>query len=188
MAALTGAVTCSAAVAAVGLSSSSGLTVSAGGASLTGAVTCSSSLAADSANITNNVAVGGVVTRLQHYTQAFCGSAASIAPNFPVLLPLTATQNVRGTNMFNTTTKRWTVPVNGLYLMQIRWQCVTNSLLTTMIYKNGVAEAFAYVGQLTHVLFLTTTDYLEVQVSHPDSVSRGLYTEASVTSVTLTSL
>jgi len=133
------------------------------------------------------LAVGGVVTRLQHYTQAFCGSA-SIAPNFPVLLPLTATQNVRGTNMFNTTTKRWTVPVDGLYLMQVRWQCVTTSVLTTMIYKNGVAEAFAYVGQLTHVLFLTTTDYLEVQVSHPDSVSRGLYREASVTSVTLTSL
>jgi hypothetical protein len=187
--AIVGALSCNSTVNTTGqITAGGGLTVSANGANITGPVVCSSSLAANSASVTNDLTVGGVVTRLQHYTQAFCQTAANIAPNFPVVLPLSATQNVRGTNMFNTSTKRWTVPVNGLYLMAIRWQCLTTSVLTTMIYKNGVVEAFAYIGQLTHVLYLTTTDYLEVQVSHPDSVARALYTDAATTSVTLTSL
>jgi hypothetical protein len=164
--------------------------VTGGGASITGSVTCSSALAADSVNVTNALSVGGVVTRLQHHTQAYIltGPVSLAASGSTVLLPINATQNVRGTNSFNTTTKRWTAPVAGMYMMQVRWYCMTTTVLNTELKKNGVTEAMTPSGQLSHVLYLTTTDYLEVYVRHNDTVSCAFYPESYFTSVTLTSL
>jgi hypothetical protein len=184
---------CSGTFASTGLSSSSGLTVTTGSSSVqalsatTG--TFSSSLAADSGSITNALSVGGVVTRLQHHTQAYIltGPVSLAASASTVLLPLTATQNVRGTS-FNTTTKRWTAPVAGMYQINVIWYCMTTTVLNTELKKNGTLEAAAPRGALTHVLYLTTSDYLEVYVRHNDTVSCAFYPESYYTSVTLTSL
>ena len=172
----TGALSCGGTFTAAGLTSSAGLSVTSGTASL-------GALSASTGTFT------GVVSRLQHHVQAYASSAANIPVSaFPTLLPLNATQAVRGTNGFNTTTKRFTAPVDGMYLVAVRWQCLTTSPLTTQLTKNGVGEATSYSGRLTHVLYLTTSDYLEVLGSHPDSVARGIYTGADVTSVTFTLL
>jgi len=60
--------------------------------------------------------------------------------------------------------------------------------LNTQIRKNGVVDAYALGGQLTHILHLTTSDYVEVFVRHAESATQNIDVDASTTFVTCTML
>ena len=60
--------------------------------------------------------------------------------------------------------------------------------IVTRLRKNAVDEAQTYNGSMTHVVYLTTTDYVEVQVYHSESASINLITDWQVTHVTCTQL
>ena len=75
-----------------------------------------------------------------------------------------------------------------MYMVVVRWQANTLSTHTTQLNKNGIAEAWAYASQLTHVLYLTTSDYLEVLGRHPDAGAVPIYTDPTQSSVTFTLL
>ena len=144
----------------------------------------------DALEVTNNIDCLGTVSRVQHHCQAFITAGpVTLAPSLSlVVLPANGTQNVRGTNPYNTTTRRFTAPSAGMYMFAVHWDAFTSAALNTQIRKNGVIDAYAMGGQLTHVLYLTTSDYVEVYVRHADSVRCNINVDSYSTFVTCTLL
>jgi hypothetical protein len=74
-----------------------------------------------------------------------------------------------------------------MYMFVVGWMFLSPTLtIVTRLRKNGVDEAQTYSGALTHVVYLTTTDYVEAQVYHSESASINLITDWQVTHVTCT--
>ena len=153
---------------------------------VTGTTTCSGGL-----SVTGNADCTGTVVRLQHHCQAYitAGPVTLAASASLVALPLNGTQNVRGTNPYSTSTKRFTAPTAGMYMFSVHWLLtLTTATLNTQILKNGVVDAYVIGGQLTHVLYLTTSDYVEVFVRHAESTTQNIIVDAWSTFVTCTML
>jgi hypothetical protein len=152
---------------------------------VTGAVTCSSTLSATTGTFS------GVVSRNQHHCVAYisAGPVALAASTSLVLLPLNATLSVRGTNPFNAATSRFVAPDAGMYMISVHWLLyLTTATLNTQIRKNGTLEVYCLGGQLTHVTYLTTSDYVEIYVRHADSASQNIDVTYTNTCVTCTLL
>jgi len=75
-----------------------------------------------------------------------------------------------------------------MYIFAVHGDAFTSAALNTQIRKNGVIDAYVMGGQLTHVLYLTTSDYVEVYVRHADSASCNINVDSYSTFVTCTLL
>jgi hypothetical protein len=76
-----------------------------------------------------------------------------------------------------------------MYMFAVHWLLtMPTAYLNTQIRKNGAVDAYAFGGQLTHILHLTTSDYVEVFVRHAESTTQNFDVEATTTFVTCTML
>jgi hypothetical protein len=130
----------------------------------------------------------GAVQRVQHHCLAYQAASYSVPSGTTVVLPLGASKGVRGTNPYNPGINRFVAPLAGLYKFTVKWQCFTTKEINTELRVNGTSEALTYRGSLTHVVYLTTSDYVQVFIRHVDTVACALYTDAQVTCVTCTML
>jgi len=137
---------------------------------------------------TGSFACEGTVTRLQHHTLAHQAAALSVAPQTWTTLTLGVTRNVRGTSLYNAAQNRFVVPVAGLYIVNASWSTFSSLPILTRLTKNGVVESQEYTGQLQHVVYLGTADFVQVQVFHSESAAQAVFTDWQVTRVTLTQL
>ena len=128
---------------------------------------------------------------MQHHCEAYIttGPVTLTASSSHVVLPLNGTMNVRGTNPYNTSTKRFMAATPGMYMFAAHWiLTLPTATLNTQIFKNGTLVAYVLGGQLTHVLYLSSTDYVEVYVRHAESTTQYIDVGAYSTFVTRTML
>ena len=89
-----------------------------------------------------------------------------------------------GTAPYNMSTYKFVAPTAGLYFFSVQWSCSTTAAHNNHLLKNGVSESVSYNANLTHVVYMNTTDYMEVMAWHDDSVDRLLLLDWQIPHVT----
>ena len=137
----------------------------------------------------------GIVQQLLHHCMAYMGASQELPPwmvaTNMMKLALGSSQNVQGTNPYNSATNRFVAPVNGMYIIKAQAGLLNypyNALILLSLRVNTIEVASMSGGTLTHVLYLATTDYVELYAAHNYDNNEPVFFGVTKTHVTMTSL
>ena len=98
---------------------------------------------------------------------------------------------MQGTNPYNSATNRFVAPVAGMYMVKAQFAVINymhNPQISLSIRVNTVEVSSMSGGTAMHVLYLATTDYVEIYAAHQYAGNETVFLGATRTHVTMTSL